>query len=117
MEFFTNLIKLTSSFLSQTNFRVLVEGEMSTQRDMKSGETQGSILSPKLYNLYINDTLQTTGINLPLFADGTSLYTTEHKKDYVLRKNCAGDTQQKLKTTDPTSCQKGAPHISKSITV
>jgi hypothetical protein len=36
--------------------------------------------------LYINDTPQTVGVNLALFADGTCLYATELKEGDVLRK-------------------------------
>jgi hypothetical protein len=86
MEFSIKLIKLISSFHSQRKLRVSVEGEMSKQRDIKAGMPQGSILYPTLYNLYMNDTPQTTGINLALFADDTSLYATECKEGYVLRK-------------------------------
>jgi hypothetical protein len=53
---------------------------------MKAGVPQGSVLSPTLYNLYINDTPQTIGVNLDLFADGSCLYATERKEGYVLRK-------------------------------
>jgi hypothetical protein len=53
---------------------------------MKTGVPQGSVLSPTLNNLYINDTPQTIGVNLALFADDTCLYETERKEGYVLRK-------------------------------
>jgi retron-type reverse transcriptase len=86
MEFSSNLIKLISSSLSKRRFRVSVEGEMSTLRDIKAGVPQGSVLSPTLYNLFINELPQTAGVNLALFADDTSLYATEHKEAYVLRK-------------------------------
>jgi hypothetical protein len=86
LNFLTRIIKLISSFLLQQKFRVSVEGEMSTPRCMQEGVPQGSILSPTLYNLYINDTLQTVGVNLGLFADDTCLYATERKEGYVLRK-------------------------------
>jgi hypothetical protein len=59
---------------------------MSTSRDIKAGVPQGSVLSPTLYNLYINDTHQIIGVNLALFADGISLYATENNEGYVLRK-------------------------------
>jgi hypothetical protein len=32
-------------------------------------------------------------------------------------KDCTGDAQQKLQTTDPTSRQRGRPHINKPATV
>jgi hypothetical protein len=48
--------------------------------------SQGSVLSLTLYNLYINETPQTPGVNLALFADDTCLYATDRKEGYVLRK-------------------------------
>jgi hypothetical protein len=86
LQFSTSLIKLITSWLSQRKFKVSVEGEMSTPRYMQVGVPQGSVLSPTLYNLYINDTRQTPGVNLVLFADDTSLYATDRKEGYVLRK-------------------------------
>jgi hypothetical protein len=53
---------------------------------MQAGVPQGSVLSSALYNLCINDTLQTSGVNLALFADDTCLYATDRKEGYVLRK-------------------------------
>jgi hypothetical protein len=51
--------------------------------------SQGSVLAPTLYTLYINVTLpppQTTEFNVDLFADDMCLYATDHKEGYVLRK-------------------------------
>jgi hypothetical protein len=53
---------------------------------MKAEVPQGSVLSPTLFNMYINDTPQTIGVHLALFADDTCLYATERKEGYVLRK-------------------------------
>jgi retron-type reverse transcriptase len=54
-EFPTRLIQLISCFLSKRKFRVSVEGEMSTPREMQAGVPQGSVLSPTLHNIYVND--------------------------------------------------------------
>jgi hypothetical protein len=62
-----------SFLLSNREFSVLVEGEMSTPRIMKAGVPQGSGLFPTLFNMYTNDTPQTIGVHLALFADDTCL--------------------------------------------
>jgi hypothetical protein len=51
--FSASLIQLTGSFLSQREFRVSVEGEMSTPRVMQARLPQGSVLSPTLSNMCI----------------------------------------------------------------
>jgi hypothetical protein len=86
MHFSTSLIKLISSFLSNRKFRISVEGEMSTPREIQAGVPQGSVLSPTLYSFYINDAPQNPGVYLALFADDTCIYCTDRKVGYVLRK-------------------------------
>jgi hypothetical protein len=86
LEFPTSLIQLISSFLSQRKFRVSVEGEMSTPREMQAGVPQDSALSPTLNNIYINDTPQTLGVYLALFADDTCLCATEPKEGLCSQK-------------------------------
>jgi hypothetical protein len=50
-----------------------------------------------LYNLYINDTPQITGVNIAVFAVDTCLYGTERKEDYVLiRLQCGLDSMAAL---------------------
>jgi retron-type reverse transcriptase len=55
LEFSARIIKLISSFLSNRKFRASVEGEVSTPREIQAGVPQGSVLSPALYSIYIND--------------------------------------------------------------
>jgi retron-type reverse transcriptase len=55
VHFSTSLVKLISPFLSNRKFKALVEGEMSTLREIQAGVPQGPIPSPTLYNLFIND--------------------------------------------------------------
>jgi hypothetical protein len=71
---------------SHRKFRVSVEGEMSTPREMQEGVPQGSVLSPTLSNLYVNDAPQTHGVHLALFAEDTFLYATDRKEGFVVRK-------------------------------
>jgi hypothetical protein len=59
---------------------------MSTPREMQAGVPQVSVLFPTLFNLYINDAPQTHGVHLALFADDTSLYATDLKEGYIVRK-------------------------------
>jgi hypothetical protein len=86
LEFSTSLIKLISSVLSQRKFSVSVEGEMSAPREMRAGVPQGSVLSPTLYSMYINDAPQTPGVYLALFADDTCLYATGREEGFVVGK-------------------------------
>jgi retron-type reverse transcriptase len=58
LQFSVSLMKLIGSLLSQRKFRVSVEGEISTPRDIQAGVPQGSLLSPTLYSLHINDSPQ-----------------------------------------------------------
>jgi hypothetical protein len=46
---------------------------------MQGGVAQGSVLSATLFNLYINDALQTHGVHLALFA-------TDRKEGFIVRK-------------------------------
>jgi hypothetical protein len=90
--FLFSLIKLISSLLSSRKFRFMIEGELSTPRNIQGGVPQGSVLSPILYNLCINDTPQTPRVYLALFADDMCLYSTDHEESYVLRKFQRGHT-------------------------
>jgi hypothetical protein len=80
LNFSTNLIKHISSFVSQRKLIVSVEDEMSTPRYLQAGVPQGSVLSPTLYNLYLNET---PSVNFALFADDTCLCAKDCKEGYV----------------------------------
>jgi hypothetical protein len=53
LTFLVSLIKLISFLLSQRKFRVSVEGEMFTPRDIQAGMPQGFVLSPTLYSINV----------------------------------------------------------------
>jgi hypothetical protein len=62
---------------------------MSTPRIIQAWVPEGIVLSPTLFNMYINDTPQTIGVHLALSADDTCLYVTERKEGYVLKTTSA----------------------------
>jgi hypothetical protein len=55
----------------------LIKGEFSTPRKIAAWVPQGSMLTPVLYSLYINDAPTPPGTYLSLFADDTCIYMTE----------------------------------------
>jgi hypothetical protein len=83
LEFLTNVIMLINLFPLQIKFRASAVGK---GQGMQVGVAQCSVLSPTLYNVYINDTPQLLGVHLTLFAEDNCLYVTNHKEGYVLRK-------------------------------
>jgi hypothetical protein len=85
LHFPATLIRIIKSYLSNRKFKVSVESELSTSREIQAGVSQGSVLAPILYSLYINDTPKTSGVHLALFADDTCIYATDRKESYVLR--------------------------------
>jgi len=62
LHFSSSLIKRINSSLSHRKFRVMVEGELSTTRNIQAKMLQGSVLPPTPYGLYLNDRLQTLAV-------------------------------------------------------
>jgi hypothetical protein len=89
LQFSISLIKLMSSFLSQRKFRLSLKGEMSMPRDIQTGVPYHTVLSLTLYSTYINDTPQTPGVYIGLFADDTSIYATDSNEGYSFQESCS----------------------------
>jgi hypothetical protein len=88
LKFSVNLIKLTSSFLSQRNFRISAKSEISTPRDIQAGVPQGSVLSPTLYtHIYIYKLYAPNTWCLCLFADDICMCATDCK-GVMLSESC-----------------------------
>ena len=67
--FTPSFCKLISSFLS-----VVVDGATSASFPVSSGVPQGSVLSPTLFLLFINDLLHATASDVHSFADDSNLH-------------------------------------------
>jgi hypothetical protein len=72
------LTKLVRSFLDDRTFNVQVNNALSDTKRMKAGVPQGSVLSPKLFALYINDIPRTDRTCTALYADDTAIYAHSH---------------------------------------
>ena len=71
--FTPSFCKLISSFLSNRFISVVVDGATSASFPVSSGVPQGSVLSPILFLLFIND-LHATASDVHSFADDSNLH-------------------------------------------
>ncbi len=69
--FYPALCSFLSSFLSGRSIAAVVYGHCSTSKPIDSGVPQGSVLSPTLFLLFIND-LSLTNCPIHSYADDTS---------------------------------------------
>ena len=72
--FTPSFCKLISSFLSNRFISVAVDGATSASFPVSSGVLQGSVLSPTLFLLFINDLLHATASDVHSFADDSNLH-------------------------------------------
>ena len=66
---------LISSFLSNRRLQVVLDGKSSQEYPVNVGVPQGSILSPTLFLLYINDLPDNAICDIAIYADDATLYT------------------------------------------
>ena len=66
---------LISSFLSNRQLQVVLEGKSSQEYPVNAGYPQGSILGPALFLIYINDLPDEVICDIVIYADDTTLYS------------------------------------------
>ena len=66
---------LISSFLSNRQLRVALDGKTSQEYPVNAGVPQGSVLGPTLFLLYINELPDDVIFNIAIYADDTTLYS------------------------------------------
>jgi hypothetical protein len=74
LKFSPFLLKMIQSFLEDRQAFVEVNQAKSSFFDIPAGVPQGSVLSPFLFNIYINDAPKINNCNLAIYADDTALF-------------------------------------------
>ena len=69
------IFSLISSFLSNRQLRVVLDGKSSQEYPVNVGVPQGSILSPTLFLLYINDLPDDVIFDVAIYAEDTTRYS------------------------------------------
>ena len=64
-----------SSFLSNRQLWVVLDGRSSQEYPVNAGVPQGSILGPTLFLLYINDLPDNVICDIAIYPDNTTLYS------------------------------------------
>ena len=73
-----NLLNLPEDFLKEKKQCVVLNGQVSTWKNINAGVPQGSILSPLLFLIYINNLTEALTTNVKLFTHDTSLFSVVH---------------------------------------
>ncbi len=72
--FYPSLCSHISNFLSDRSITAVVDGHCSSPKSINSGVPQGSVLSPTLFLLFINDLPNLTQCPIHSFADDSTLH-------------------------------------------
>ncbi|WP_435321316.1 reverse transcriptase domain-containing protein, partial [Klebsiella pneumoniae] len=72
--FYPSLCTFISSLLSDRSIAAVVDGHSSSPKSINSGVPHGSVLSPTLFLLFINDLLNLTQCPIHSYADDSTLH-------------------------------------------
>ena len=94
------IFSLTSSFLSNRQLWVVLDGKSSQEYPVNAGVPQGSILGPTLFLLYINDLPDDVICNIAMYADDTTIYSKcDQASDLWRQLELASELESDLRDT------------------
>ena len=73
-----NLLNLLENILKERKQHIDLNGQVSTWENINARVTQGSILDPLLFLIYINELTEGLTTNVNLLTDDTSLFSVVH---------------------------------------
>ena len=81
-----NMFHWIKNFLTNRTFQVRVGGEKSASRRIENGTPQGSVVSPLLFLIMINDLPKLkNGVSTAIFADDTAFWKSGHNLDNLIK--------------------------------
>ena len=91
---------LISSFVSNRQLQVVLDGKSSQEYPVNVGVPQGSILGPTLFLLYINDLPDDVICDIAVYADDTTLYSKcDRASDLWQQLELASELESDLRDT------------------
>ena len=91
---------LISSFFSNRQLWVVLDGKSSQEYPVNAGDPQGSIPGPILFLLYINDLPDDVICNIAIYADDTTLYSKcNQASDLLQQLELASELESDLQDT------------------
>ena len=93
------IFSLISSFLSNRQLRVVLDGKSSQEYPVNAGVPQGSILGPTLFLLYINDLPDDVICDIAVYADDTTDSKCDPASDLWQQLELASELESDLRDT------------------
>ena len=110
-----NTLEFLSSFLSDRKQKVFLNGSESCITPVDYGVPQGSVLGPILFSIYINDLPLYLTAPTEMFADDTTVHTSDSKVDKVFA--CLQDNMDRLVRWSEINHMKLHPKKSKYLII